>query len=58
MIKITMWWLRRLGKDWQYINKEHRSVMGKRFNLGKVNELEVRKQRQIQITNRFVALDN
>ena len=29
---------------------------GKRFNLGKLNELEVRKQYQIEITNRFAAL--
>jgi hypothetical protein len=31
---------------------------GKRFYLGKVNELEVRKQYQIKITNRFAALEN
>jgi hypothetical protein len=30
----------------------------KRFNLRKLNELEVRKQYQIEITNRFTALDN
>jgi len=29
-----------------------------RFNLGKLNELEVRKQYQIEITNRFAALEN
>jgi len=29
-----------------------------RFNLRKLNELEVRKQYQIEITNRFVALEN
>jgi hypothetical protein len=29
-----------------------------RFNLRKLNELEVRKQYQIQITNRFAALEN
>jgi len=31
---------------------------GERFNLRKLNELEVRKQYQIQITNRFAALEN
>ena len=31
---------------------------GERFNLRKLNELEVRKQYQIQITNRFTALEN
>jgi hypothetical protein len=29
-----------------------------RFNLRKLNELEVRKQCQIEITNRFAALEN
>ena len=29
---------------------------GERFNLGKLNKLEVRKQYQIEITNRFAAL--
>jgi len=31
---------------------------GERFNLRKLNELEVRKQYQIEITNRFAALEN
>ena len=31
---------------------------GERFNLRKLNELEVRKQYQIEITNRFTALGN
>jgi hypothetical protein len=29
-----------------------------RFNLRKLNELEVRKQYQIKISNRFAALEN
>ena len=29
-----------------------------RFNLRKLNELEVRKQYQIEITNRFAVLEN
>ena len=29
-----------------------------RFNLSKLNDLEIRKQYQIDITNRFVALEN
>jgi len=29
-----------------------------RFNLRKLNELEVRKQYQIEITNKFAALEN
>jgi len=31
---------------------------GERFSLRKLNELEVRKQYQIEITNRFAALEN
>jgi hypothetical protein len=31
---------------------------GIRFNLRKLNDLEVRKQYQIEITNRFAALEN
>jgi hypothetical protein len=31
---------------------------GVRFNLRKLNDLEVRKQYQIEITNRFAALEN
>ena len=31
---------------------------GERFNLRKLNELKVRKQYQIYITNRFAALEN
>ena len=30
----------------------------RRFNLSKLNDLEVRKQYQIDITNRFAALEN
>jgi hypothetical protein len=31
---------------------------GERFNLKKVNDLEVRKQYQTEITHRFAALEN
>ena len=31
---------------------------GERFNLRKLNELEVRKQFQIEVTNGFAALEN
>ena len=31
---------------------------GERFNLRKLNKLGVRKQYQIEITNRFAALEN
>jgi len=25
-ILITIWWYQKLGKDWQYVNKQHRSL--------------------------------
>ena len=31
---------------------------GERFNLRKLNELEVKKKYQIELTNRFAALEN
>ena len=31
---------------------------GERFNLRNLNDLEVRKQYQIEISNRFAALEN
>ena len=32
--------------------------MGERFNLRKLKELEVKKQYQFEITNRFAAFEN
>jgi len=32
--------------------------MGERFNLRKLNKLEVRKQYQIEISNRFAEMEN
>jgi len=31
---------------------------GERFNLGKLNELEVRKEYEMEISNRLTALEN
>ena len=38
--------------------QEAQRFHGERFNLRKLNELEVEKKYQIEITNRFVALEN
>jgi len=38
--------------------QERRRFNGERFNLRKVNELHVKKNYQIGITNRFAALEN
>ena len=40
------------------VNQAAQSVDRQRCNLSKLNELEVRKQYQIEITNRFAALEN
>ena len=41
------------------VNKQaSQKFAGERFYLRKLNELEVRKRYQIEITNRFVALEN
>jgi hypothetical protein len=39
-------------------NKQHRSLMGDRFNLRKLNELEVRKRYWIEISKRFAVLED
>jgi hypothetical protein len=38
--------------------QEAQKFEGERFNLRKLNELEVRKMKEIEITNRFPALEN
>jgi hypothetical protein len=38
--------------------QEAQKFNGERFNLRKLNDLEVRKPYQIEITNRFAALEN
>jgi hypothetical protein len=41
------------------VNKqETQKSDGEKFNVRQLNELEVRKQYQIEITNRFAALEN
>jgi hypothetical protein len=55
VILITIWWLRKLG---YVIKQAAQRFDGERFNLRKINGLEVMKQYQIEITNRFAALEN
>jgi len=40
------------------IKQAAQKIVVERLNLGKLNELEVRKQYQIKISNRFAALEN
>ena len=56
MIQNTICWLGILGKVWQELKKAAQYFDGDRFNLGKLNDLEVRKNYQIRITNTFAAL--
>ena len=39
-------------------NQAAQKFDGERFNLRKLNELEVKEKYQIEITNRFAALEN
>jgi len=58
VILITIWWLQKLGKDWRGNKQTAQKLDVERFNLWTLNELEVRKQYQIEISNRFAALEN
>jgi hypothetical protein len=54
---ITIWWLQKLGV--LAVSKETAQKFdGERFNFRNLNELEVRKQYQIEITDGFAALEN
>jgi len=57
MILITIWWLQKSGRL-AASKQEAQKFDGERFNLRKLNELEVRKQYLIEIRNRFVVLEN
>jgi hypothetical protein len=58
VILITIWWLQNLR--WLEINKQSAQKFNvEKYNLRKLNELEVRKQYQIiKISKRFAALEN
>jgi len=57
MILITIWWLQKLGRL-AASKQEAQKFDGERFNLRKLNGLEVRKQYPIEIRKRFAALEN
>ena len=48
----------RVSKRLEVSKKAAQNSDGKRFNLRKLNELEVRKQYSIEISKRFAALEN
>jgi hypothetical protein len=57
VILITVWWLQNVGKDWKQLKKAGQKFDGGRLNLRKLNEMEVMKHYQIEITNRFATLE-
>ena len=48
----------KVGERLAVIKQTLQKFYGERFNLRKLNELQVRKQYQIEIKNRFAALGN
>ena len=50
--------MQKLGNDWQQVKKAVQKFDEERFILRKLNELDVWKQYQIEITNKFAALEN
>ena len=44
--------------DWQYVKQATQMFDRERLNLRRLNDLEVRKQYQFEITDRFGASDN
>jgi hypothetical protein len=48
----------KLGKKCRRGNKQQQKTDVERFNLTKLNEIEVSKQFQIKVSNRFAALEN
>jgi len=58
VILITVGWFAEFRERLAVIKQAAQRLDGKRFYLRKLNELEVRKKYQIEITNRFAALEN
>ena len=57
VILITIWWLKIQGNIAASVQAVQKFDAA-RFNLRKLNELEVRKQYQIKNSDNFAALDN
>jgi hypothetical protein len=55
VILIIIWWLQKLRKDWQKSKQGAQKIDVERFNLRKLNELEVLRLRS---QNRFAALED
>jgi hypothetical protein len=57
VIPIIVWLSQKVGKDCRLEKKQHRRLMW-RCLISRSSEMEVRKQFQIEISNRFEALEN
>ena len=55
MILIIIWWLQGLGKDWQKSKEAAQKFGVERFNLRKLNKLEVRKHYEIKISKQVCS---
>jgi len=55
VILITFWRLQKVRERLAVSKQESRKFNVERFNLRKLSDLEVRKQYQIEISNRFTA---
>jgi hypothetical protein len=58
LVLIATWWLQKLGEKMAVSKKATQKSNMEKSNLRKQNELEVRKQYQIKISNRFAAFGN
>jgi len=58
VIPDTIWWFAKVKERLVVSKQAAQKLDGEIFNFRKLNELEVRKQYQIEITNRFAALEN
>jgi ribonucleotide reductase alpha subunit len=58
VILITLWWLQKLGKKLAVSKQAAEKSDLERCNLRKLNALEVMKNDQIKISNRFAVLEN
>jgi hypothetical protein len=56
VILITLRWLQKSGKDWQEVEKGKLKFDVEIFNLRNLSELEIRKEYQIEISNRFAGM--
>jgi hypothetical protein len=57
VILTTIWWWQKLGRDWQWVNKQCTRFVW-RFNVKKLNEVEGKEQYHIEIKSWFAALEN